>query len=97
MIVISKAAIKEFIVKHPISAGALLEWYILVKESNWSDYHQLKTVFRSADSVGNDLYVFNIAGNKYRLIARIIFKVRTVFIRFVGTHAEYDRINLSKL
>lgn len=54
-------------------------------------------MFPSTDYVGNDLYVFNIQGNKYRLIARITFRVRTVYIKFIGTHAEYDKVNLGDL
>ena len=49
--------------------------------------------FNSVDSVGNDRYVFNIKGNRYRLVALILFKIRTVFILFIGTHKEYDLIN----
>lgn len=57
----------------------------------------MRKTFGSADAVGNDLYVFNIKGNHYRLIARIIFKVRTVYIKFIGTHAEYDKVDISQL
>ncbi len=57
----------------------------------------MRELFNSADAVGNDLYVFNIKGNKYRLIARIFFSIRTVFIRFIGTHNEYDEIDLDSL
>ena len=55
----------------------------------------MKKSFNSVDSVGNDRYVFNIKGNHYRLIALILFKVRTVFIVFIGTHKEYDLIDAS--
>jgi mRNA interferase HigB len=54
-------------------------------------------MFGYVDAVGNDLYVFNIKGNEYRLIARIIFRVRTVYIKFIGTHKEYDKVNLDDL
>ena len=57
---------------------------------------QLET-FNTADSVGNDRYVFDIKGNQYRLVALIIFKVRTVFILFIGTHKEYDEIKADKI
>jgi mRNA interferase HigB len=52
----------------------------------------MKAMFNSVDAVGNDRYVFNIRGNNYRLIAMIFFDVRTVYIRFVGTHSEYDKL-----
>ena len=56
-----------------------------------------KQTFNTADSVGNDRYVFDIKGNQYRLVALIIFKVRTVFILFIGTHKEYDEIKADKI
>ncbi len=54
-------------------------------------------MFGSADYVGNGLYVFNIRGGNYRLIVRIIFRVRTIYIKFVGTHKQYDKVNLDDL
>ena len=54
-------------------------------------------MFNSADSVGNDRYVFNIKGNKYRLVAMIFFDKRTIFIRFIGTHSQYDDIDASEI
>ena len=97
MVVIAKRAINEFIERYPKSADVLLNWYLKSKEDDWANFADVKEVFGATDSVGNGLYVFNIGGNKYRLIARIIFKSRTVFIRFIGTHAEYDKVNLSDL
>jgi mRNA interferase HigB len=97
MVIISKSAINQFIERHPKSRQALLDWYLKTKESGWSSLVDIKRLFRTADYVRNDLYVFNIGGNKYRLIARIVFKVRTVYIRFIGTHEEYDKVKLSDL
>ena len=97
MVVIAKRAINGFIEKYPASAKVMLEWYLKTKESSWTNFADVKKVFGATDSVGNGLYVFNVGGNKYRLIARIIFGARTVFIRFIGTHKEYDKINLSDL
>ncbi len=95
MVVIAKKAINEFIQRYPASAKVMLAWYLKTKESDWTNFANIKKVFGGTDSVGNGLYVFNIGGNKYRLIARIIFRTRTVFIRFIGTHKEYDKINIS--
>jgi mRNA interferase HigB len=97
MVIISKATLKKFFEKHPAAAGSVLEWYGKTKEVDWSDFSELKKTFPSTDYVGKDLYIFNIGGRKYRLIARIIFGVRTMYIRFIGTHAEYDKVNLSDL
>jgi mRNA interferase HigB len=97
MVVIAKKAITEFIETNPKSAKPLLEWYLKTKECDWQNFADVKKVFGATDSVGNGLYIFNIGGNKYRLVARIIFGARTVFIRFIGTHKEYDKVNLSGL
>lgn len=66
-----------------------------MKISDWANFNELKLSFNSADAVGNDRYVFNLKGNKYRIIALIILKIRTVFILFIGTHKEYDKIEAS--
>jgi len=97
MVVIAKKAINEFIENYPMSAKPMFEWYLKTKEADWTNFADIKKVFGATDSVGNGLYVFNIGGNKYRLIARIIFGARTVFIRFIGTHKDYDKVKLSDL
>lgn len=97
MVVIAKRAINQFIERYPGSAKVMLEWYLKTKENDWANFADIRKVFGATDSVGNGLYVFNVGGNKYRLITRIIFRTRTVFIRFVGTHKEYDKVILSDL
>jgi len=97
MIVISKRAINQFIERYPNSADAILRWYLLTKDSSWANFAELRKAFTGTDSVGNGLYVFNVGGNKFRIIARIFFSIRTVFIRFIGTHKQYDKVKLSDL
>jgi mRNA interferase HigB len=97
MVIISWATLRDFYQIHSDVKTALEEWYDVVDEANWSNFSDIKQTFNSVDYVGNDRYVFNIKGNKYRLVALIFFKSRTVFIRFVGTHAEYDKVNISKI
>src|SRR5258708_27817387 len=97
MVVISRRAINQFIEKNPQSAEPLLRWYLLCKEHDWRDFSELKKSFGATDSGGRGLYIFNIGGNKYPLIARVIFGTRTIFIKFIVTHAEYDKIRLSDL
>ena len=97
MVIISKRAINQFIAKYPKSAKVMLEWYLKTKESDWANFADIRRMFGATDAVGNGLYVFNVGGNKYRLIARIIFRARTVYIRFIGTHAEYNKVKLSDL
>ena len=95
MVVISKSILNKFGEDHPESKEALLSWYNKVKNGDWRNYHELKNIFNSVDAVGNNRYVFNIKGNQYRLIALIIFESRTLFILFIGTHDQYDKIDAS--
>lgn len=97
MVVISKAILHDFITKHQDSASALEKWYEETRAGDWSNFTELKKTFNTTDSVGQDRYVFDIKGNQYRLIALIIFRVRTVFILFIGTHKEYDKIKANKV
>ena len=97
MVIVSKATLKEFYTKHSEAYSALLYWYNITVSADWKDFHEMKNSFNSVDAVGNNRYVFDIKGNSYRLVALIIFKVRTVFILFIGTHAEYDKIDASRV
>jgi mRNA interferase HigB len=93
MVIISYGTLKSFYNEHPDSKDALNNWYRLVSEADWSNYHEMKEMFNSVDAVGNDRFVFNLRGNTYRLVAMIFFDIRTVFIRFVGYHKDYDKID----
>ena len=97
MVIISKTILKEFGQKHPDAETGLEKWYDHTKRANWKNFTDVKKTFNTVDGVGNDRYVFDIKDNQYRLIALIIFKVRTVFILFVGTHKEYDKVNAGKI
>ena len=97
MVVLSYKTIKAFIAAHPDAEDQANTWYTIAEKADWANFNEMREVFPSTDAVGNDLYVFNIKGNHYRLIARIIFRVRTIYVRFVGTHKEYDKVDLSKL
>ena len=97
MVIISKTILAEFGVKHNDSVEALNKWYTDTKMANWNSLSDVKQSFNSVDYVGNDRYVFNIKGNKYRLVVMIFFDIRTVFIRFIGTHAEYNKVNCSTI
>lgn len=94
---ISKTVLVEFGAKHADAIEALNKWYDQSKGADWGSLAELKKTFSTVDFVGNDRYVFNIRGNKYRLVAMIFFDIRTVFIRFIGTHTEYDKIDCAKI
>jgi mRNA interferase HigB len=89
MHIITRKRLNEFADKYPELRNALAHWYQLVKRSNFNSFAELRSVFPSADQVGK-LTVFNIGGNKVRLIAAIHYNRRKVYIRAVLTHKEYD-------
>lgn len=93
MVVITKSKIIQFYEFEPKAKEAMLNWYNIVLLCDWKDYQAVKQTFNSIDSVGNDRYVFNVGGNKYRIVCMIHFGTRTVYIRFVGTHKQYDTID----
>ena len=95
MVIVIKKAIHLYATKNTQSTEALNDWFLKTKEADWSCFADVRTTFNSVNYVGNDNYVFNIKGSHYQLIARIIFPVRTVFIRFIGSYTEYEKIDAS--
>ncbi len=93
MVIITKAKFINFYEVEPRAKESLLKWYHEVLLSDWQDFHSIKQTFNSVDSVGNDRFVFNIAGNKYRIVTMIHFSTRTIYLKFVGTHKQYDKID----
>lgn len=90
MHVIAKPALVTFWAKHPDAENPLLAWYRTIESENFANFNHLRATFASADYV-DGLTIFNVGGNKYRLIAAIHYNRRKVFVRDVMTHAEYDR------
>lgn len=82
---------------HSDSRVALERWYEIVEQAEWKSLAEMKVDFQSVDYVGNQHYVFNIRGNKYRLVVVVKFVMGYVFIRWVGAHAEYDKIDCSTI
>ncbi|MBN1313390.1 MAG: type II toxin-antitoxin system HigB family toxin [Anaerolineae bacterium] len=90
MHVISRKALRQFWEHHPDSETALVRWFKIMQQTEFRSFNELRGVFSSADKV-DDWIVFNIGGNKYRLITSIHFNRGKVYIRHVLTHAEYDK------
>lgn len=90
MRIISRRAFRTFTENHPESRQAFDEFYVKIKRCNQKNLTELRQTFPSADLVG-DCVVFNVGGNKYRVIVHLDFEVQTMWIRFVLTHAEYDK------
>jgi mRNA interferase HigB len=78
------------------SEEPLKAWHAIAKEASWDHFAQVKEQFRSASAVG-DRVVFNIAGNKYRLVTYINYDFHTIYVRFVGTHSEYDEVDVQNV
>ena len=97
MVVISYGTIRNYIALHRDVEDQLNNWYHIADRSDWANFNEMRLMFNSVDAIGKDLYVFNIKGNSYRLIVRVIFRVRTIYIKFIGTHKEYDKVKLENL
>ena len=99
MHIISHRKLKEFYESpgKEDSRIALERWYDIAQQAEWHNLSEIKEDFPTTDYVGNQHYVFNIKGNNYRLVVVVKFTIGRVFIRFVGTHAEYDKIDCSTI
>ena len=97
MRIFTEQALREYAEEHPDSKVALQEWVTIVKKSEWACFADIKKTFNSADSVGNQHYVFNVKGNNYRLVVVVKFTVKFVYIRFIGAHKEYDKIDCANI
>ena len=97
MRIISRKTLKEFWDQHPDAQQPLQAWYIDTKHALWKSPADIKDVYRNASFTANNRVVFNIKGNKYRLIVAIRYEYGIVFIRFVRTHREYERIDASTI
>ena len=84
--------IESFCKKHSDAWDYLSRWIEIVSKAKWTNHNELKTDYPSADFIGNKRYVFNIKGNNYRMVVVVVFIAEIIEIRFVGTHAEYDKI-----
>ena len=93
MRVIARKALREFWEKHNDVESALKSWYSEAEKSIWNSPNDIKEEYPSASILANNRVVFNIKGNKYRLIAKINYDFKIVWIRFIGSHSEYDKIN----
>ena len=93
MRIISRRSLRIFWERHPSAEQPLKAWYKEAEEADWSSPADVKSTYGTASVLKGGRVVFNIAGNKYRLVVKIEYKLQIVFIRFVGTHEEYDEID----
>ena len=93
MNVIQRKTLKEFWEKYPHAERPLAEWFKIATKATWNGPSDVKAMFGSADFIADNRVVFNIGGNKYRLVVHIAYLHKRVLIKFVGTHEEYDKIS----
>ena len=97
MRIFTEQALKEFAERNPSSKTALQVWCKVVRKSEWRSLSDIKDTFNSVDYVANQRFVFNIKGNEYRLVAVVKFSIGFVYIRFIGTHKDYDKIDCKSI
>lgn len=97
MRIIAKRSLREFWTQHPSAKGPLEAWHQEVARADWSSPSALKLEYRSASVLRDNRVVFNSAGNRYRLVVKINYPYRIVYIRFIGTHKNYDAIDAATI
>jgi len=97
MRVIARKALREYGEREPEAEAHLNAWYHEARAAEWNTPADIKEKYRSASILKGGRVVFNIAGNKFRLVVRIDYEFAIVFIRFIGTHAEYDKIDAEEV
>ena len=99
MRIVSHRKLKEFYETkgHEDSRVPLERWYNIAEKAEWRNLSEIKVDFPATDYVGNQHYVFNIKGNNYRLVVVVKFTIGYIFIRFIGIHKEYDKIDCSTI
>jgi len=94
MKIVAIGTLRRFWVRYPDSEQALKAWYDEAKHAKWTTPQQIRNRYASVSFVGKNRVVFNIKGNAYRLIVAVAYRFQAVYIKFVGTHAEYDRVDV---
>lgn len=97
MRIIAKRMLQNFWKRYPKSKGSLEAWHQEVAHADWASPSAVKAHFRSASVLQGNRVVFNVAGNQYWLIVKINYPYRVEYIRFIGTHSEYDAIDVTSI
>ncbi|MFB9950301.1 type II toxin-antitoxin system HigB family toxin [Rhizobium puerariae] len=103
MNVIAKSALVNFWntlpkgVPRETAEAAMTEWYATASKASWSNFSELKKTFNSADIVVGNKVIFDVGGNKYRIVGLVAFRSKRIYVLFVGTHAQYDAIDVNRL
>ena len=97
MRVLSRGTLRDFWRKHPDAEGGLKAWFAEVSRAEWKTMVDIKRQYATASVIDNETVVFNVGGNKYRLVVKLWFPGQVVWIKFIGTHGSYDRIDVKTL
>ncbi|HQS06904.1 MAG: hypothetical protein B7X86_09700 [Sphingobacteriales bacterium 17-39-43] len=95
--IITRRTLLEYVKQYPLASTALLEWYHELEKADFKNFNELKEVYGNASLVGDERMVFNIMGNKFRLVVRIVFEYKAIQVKWFGTHAEYDKIDVESV
>lgn len=95
--IITRKTLLAYCKNYPKARIALLEWYQELMGSDFRNFNELKKQYGNASIEGDDRVVFNIGGNKYRLVIRMVFEYKAIQIKWFGTHTEYDKINVEQV
>ena len=95
--IITRRTLLEYCKKYPAAATALQEWYHELVNCGFKNFNELKQVYQNTSIIADDRVVFNIIGNKYRLVVRIIFDFKAIQVKWFGTHAAYDKIDVTTI
>ncbi len=93
MRIIAHRTLVLFYMEHADAKIALEEWFTKTRKAEWNTFSDVRKTFNSADLIGDQHFVFNIHGNDYRLVAVVKFKIKMVYIRYIGTHSDYNKIS----
>lgn len=96
-LIIAKSTLREFWEKYPDAEQYLKSWHETAMNANWKTPSDIKKTYANASILKNSRMVFNIKGNTYRLVVKINFEMQWIFIRFIGTHNEYDKIDANTI
>lgn len=97
MRILTKKRLRTYWQAHPQAEQPLKRWHDYVRRANWSSPGAVKQDYRTADILPDNRVVFNIGGNNYRLVVKIEYQFGDVYVRFIGTHADYDRIDATTI
>lgn len=97
MRIVARSTLLQFWITHPDSEDPLKAWFKEAEHSTWHSFEEIRRRYSSADPLSGNRVVFNIKGNTYRLVVKVHYNTGVIFIRFIGTHAEYDRIDAERI